>query len=102
MHWPEGGRRETGGIVDEAVVNTDVEARVLEIGSELYRLAAAAPPSLFDGRGLKGRAMSRAAPGGACSSSAARRCSRLPCASVWGAWRATSSSRIRGARSAAC
>src|SRR5579859_5456252 len=60
MHWPEGGRRETGGIVDEAVVNTDVEARVLEIGSELYRLAAAAPPSLFDGRGLKGRVMSAA------------------------------------------
>ncbi len=38
----------------------ETEALVFDIGSRLYRLAAKAPPTLFDGHGIKGRVMARA------------------------------------------
>jgi len=46
--------------VDESIRESQLESQVSEIGSDLYRLAASAPPSLLDGRGLKGRVVARA------------------------------------------
>jgi RHH-type proline utilization regulon transcriptional repressor/proline dehydrogenase/delta 1-pyrroline-5-carboxylate dehydrogenase len=40
--------------------DTAFERRVRETGENLYRLAGASPPSLFDPRGLKGRVLMRA------------------------------------------
>ena len=44
----------------ESIREPELDALVFEIGSGLYQLAAGAPPSLFDGRGLKGRIVARA------------------------------------------
>ena len=44
----------------ELIRKPELDALILEIGSSLYRLAAGAPPSLFDGRGVKGRVLARA------------------------------------------
>ena len=44
----------------EPIREPELDALVLEIGSGLYQLAAGAPPSLFDGRGLKGKVVARA------------------------------------------
>ncbi|MEO8008141.1 MAG: proline dehydrogenase family protein, partial [Betaproteobacteria bacterium] len=44
----------------ESIREPALDALVFEIGSGLYQLAAGAPPSLFDGRGLKGRVVARA------------------------------------------
>ncbi|MBI3526669.1 MAG: bifunctional proline dehydrogenase/L-glutamate gamma-semialdehyde dehydrogenase [Betaproteobacteria bacterium] len=43
-----------------AAQKTEFEALIFEIGSDLYRFAAGARPSLFDARGLKGRVLTRA------------------------------------------
>jgi len=56
----ERDRRVIESSVDESIREPQLESLVSEIGTDLYRLAASVPPSLLDGRGLKGRVVARA------------------------------------------